>query len=149
MISRLMLLKVNKLNYFITEKKINFKKNIKIKSKITNKEKTINNEKIKVLGNFFKLKYKKTKKLVKFNLCLAHKIYLLKNKSFLSCFKKIKKNKIIFLEKNSLIKNDINKKNKLNLFFLKKKRPLNAYTKKGIKISNRFFKQKTGKKTSY
>ena len=37
----------------------------------------------------------------------------------------------------------------LSFFFLKKKRPLNAYTKKGIKLSNKHFKQKTGKKTSY
>ncbi len=143
------LLNFSKLNFYITEKKINLSKKIIIKSKITTKEKNINSKKIKVLGNFFKLKYKKSKKLIKFNLCLAHKIYILKNINNFSCFKKIKKNKLIYLEKNKIIKNSSIKLNSLNLFNLKKKRTLNAYTKKAIKISNKSFKQKTGKKTSY
>jgi hypothetical protein len=143
------LLNFNNLNFYITEKKINLKKKICIKNKITTKKKSVYSTKIKVLGNFFKLKYKKSKKLIKFNLCLAHKIYVLKNKNKFSCFKKIKKNKLVYLEKNKNIKNSMIKLNNLNLFNLKNKRPLNTYTKKGIKISNKNYKQKTGKKTSY
>lgn len=143
------LINFNIQNLYSTEKKVNLKKNIKIKNKVNEKNKKIKSKKLKVLGNFFKLKYKKNKKLIKFNLCLAHKVYILKNLSKFSCFKKIKKNKLIFLEKNKTVKSINNKNSNLSLFFLKKKRPLNAYTKKGIKISNKCFKQKTGKKTSY
>ena len=112
------LINFNTQNLYSTEKKINFKKKITIKNKVYEKNKKIKSKKLKVLGNFFKLKYKKKKKLIKFNLCLAHKIYILKNVNNFSCFKKIKKNKLIFLEKNKTIKSRSSKLSNLSFFFL-------------------------------
>ncbi len=49
--------------------------------------------KLKIVGNFFKLKYLKNKTVAKLNLCLAHKIYFLNNalKKNEHILKKIKK----------------------------------------------------------
>lgn len=101
--------------------------------------------KLKVLGNFFKLKYKKKKCLLKFNLCLAHKVYLLKKKKAYLQIYKIKKNKILFLNRGPLkiFKTATNIKQLITL------RPQSAYTKKGFKLVTKSYKQKTGKKTSY
>ena len=136
---------INKNNNTIVEKI--FLKN-KIKYEAT--KFMLESKKLKVIGNFFKLKFLKKKKLIKFNLCLAHKIYKLKNKKTThTIIKKLKKNKIFFLKKKN-IKNEIKGKN-LNqcLKNVKLKRPLNTYTKKGIKLSNEKFKSKIGKKTTY
>ena len=86
---------INKNNNTIVEKI--FLKN-KIKYETT--KFMLESKKLKVIGNFFKLKFLKKKKLIKFNLCLAHKIYILKNKKTThTIIKKLKKNKIFFLKK--------------------------------------------------
>ena len=101
--------------------------------------------KIYVLGNFFKLTFRKKKLLTKFNLCFAHRLFIYKNiDNNLALFKKIKKNKLLFLHRA--------KKSAAvfySLYCLFQKRTLNSYTKKGIKLSNMIFKQKVGKKTTY
>lgn len=136
---------INK-NNNTTAEKIFFKKKIKYNAV----KFTLESKKLKVIGNFFKLKFLKKKKLIKFNLCLAHRIYILKNKKTThTIIKKLKKNKIFFLKKKN-IKNEIKNKNLSQcLKNVKLKRPLNTYTKKGIKLNNEKFKSKIGKKTTY
>ena len=139
-------------NFFINT--INNSISIKSYLKKNLESKNINNmvshTKIKVVGNFFKLKFLKKKKLVKFNLCLAHKVYLFKNKNknYLN-LKKIKKNKIILIRKNKIVNKNLSLNIKNCTEKLRKKRVLNSYTKKGIKLSNKSFKSKVGKKTTY
>ena len=103
---------------------INNKKSLAKKSKIENK-------KIKIVGNFFKLKFLNKKKLIKFNLCLAHKIYILKNKkkSYLT-IKKIKKNKIIILQKKNIKNSQKNTKLSICTENLKKKKRTKCIHKK-------------------
>lgn len=142
--------KKNIINFFsITNKhssnKIVFNKN----TKKNNISLNINIKKIKVIGNFFKLKFLNKKKIIKFSLCLAHKIYLLNQKKKFNFFlKRIKKNKVIFLQQNKKT-NKFFLKNNLVLNKLKKKRKLNSYTKKGIRFNTDIFSFKIGKKTTY
>lgn len=118
------------------------KKNI---NRYIKKNTAIEKKKIKVIGNFFKLKYKKKKKIIKFNLCLAHKMYIIKNSKDINVIKH-KKNKLFFFwKKNKNIKKNI----ETCLAFLKKKRGINIYTKKGVKDCGTTFKNKIGKKTTY
>jgi hypothetical protein len=135
---------ISKINNTTTEKNL-----LKKKIEYNSAKFGIESKKLKVIGNFFKLKFLKKKKLIKFNLCLAHKIYILKNKlTTHTIIKKLKKNKIIFIKKkiNNITKN----KSLINcLKSIKLKRPLNTYTKKGIKLSKESYKAKVGKKTTY
>jgi len=113
----------------------------------TVKKHKIFHTKIKVIGNFFKLTYAKKKNLTKFNLCLAHRMYLYNNRYPNTLSKKTRKNTVVFAIKTTSaykIKGMLN-----SIYSLKKKRALNQYTKKGIKTSNAIYNAKTGKKTTY
>ena len=138
--------------FFNTSNKLIIEKNIK-DTKIENQVKSLKNykivNKIKVLGNFFKLKLKKKKKITTFNLCLAHKIFFYVNtKKANITIKKIKKNKLLILRSMLTLKKCTNSQTAI-IHYLKFLRPVNPYTKKGIKLNLQVFKQKTGKKTTY
>ena len=64
------LINFNTQNLYSTEKKINFKKKITIKNKVYEKNKKIKSKKLKVLGNFFKLKYSSRKLLTLVYSCI-------------------------------------------------------------------------------
>ena len=101
--------------------------------------------KLFVLGNFFKLRYKKKKALTRFQLCLAHRVYIFVNLLKSTIFRrKLKKNKMLFIKNDTFDFSAF-----YPLFKLFQKRSLNAYTKKGIKLSSQYYKQKVGKKATY
>lgn len=103
--------------------------------------------KLLVIGNFFRLRYKKKFILIKFDFRLAHKVYFIKrSKRCLFFVKKVKKNKIVlniqkYYTQLCGVYQSIHK--------LQKFRGLNTYTKKGVKRVFCRFQKRKGKKSTY
>jgi len=97
--------------------------------------------KIKFKGKGFRVRFKKNSKILKFTFGHSHINYILVN-GLTTNIKKLGKYKYIFKNKNNLEMNS----------FLKKIcniKPINMYTKRGIRISKQIIYKRKGKKSTY
>lgn len=95
--------------------------------------------KVKFMGKGFKIKKKRKTRSIKFYFYYSHINVIILKKAKM---KQKKKNKFIIKtpNKNTLIKTHL---------MITKIRPLNIYTKRGIRISKQLVFKKTGKKSNY
>jgi len=98
-------------------------------------------DKIKFKGKGFRVRFKKNSKILKFTFGHSHINYLFIN-DVKTKVKRLGKYKYIFKSKNKI---------KMNLFLKKVKniKPINMYTKRGIRISRQIIYKRKGKKSTY
>ena len=97
--------------------------------------------KIKFKGKGFRVRFKKNKKILKFTFGHSHINYIFINNTKTK-IKRLGKYKYIFKNKNNL---------KINLFLKKicEIKPINMYTKRGIRVGRQIVYKKKGKKSTY
>jgi ribosomal protein L6P/L9E len=95
-------------------------------------------EKIKFKGKGYYL-YKSLRNVIAPQFGYSHRVYIY---SFFTKVKFLTKSKLIIFGTN---KNDV----LLNKFNLKKKRPINIFTGKGVRFASEIIYKKTGKVSSY
>lgn len=98
-------------------------------------------DKIKFKGKGFRVRFKKNLKILKFTFGHSHINYVFINEQKTKV-KRLGKYKYVFKNKN---------KNKMNQFLQKIKniKPINMYTKRGIRIARQIIYKRKGKKSTY
>jgi ribosomal protein L6P/L9E len=97
--------------------------------------------KIKFKGKGFRVRFKKNSKILKFTFGHSHINYIFVNQKTTK-IKRLGKYKYIFKNKNDIEMNSFLKK-------LCNIKPINMYTKRGIRLSRQIIYKRKGKKSTY